>query len=702
VHVDILKSLTSVTVAALASLILLGCKERSSPSPSSPTPPVSPAPVDSKRLDSAEQDASNWLTHGRTYGEQRYSPLKSIDSVTVKDLRLAWYVDLPAGERGQASTPLVVDGVMYVTTSWSRALALDASTGKLLWSFDPKVPGDWAVNACCDVVNRGVAFWQGKVYLGTLDGRLLALDAADGKLLWQSTVIDRAERATITGAPRVINGRVYIGSAGGEFGVRGRLTAVDAASGTILWRFFTVPGNPGVTPENLHLPAAAKTWTGEWWRYGGGGTVWDAISYDPKLDLLYVGTGNAAPWSRQMRSPKGGDNLYTSSIVAMHAATGEYVWHYQTTPGDEWGYDAASQILLADITIDGRRRAVLMQASANGFFYVLDRTTGELISAAPFVPTTWASAIDLATGRPKENPSARYSATRKPFDARPGQFGAHSWQPLSYNPATGLVYIPVMENATRLTVAARVTESRFAERTGVEATDVEGFTPSSRLTAWDPVHQTEVWRATFEFPVLGGTLATAGNLVFVGTPKGAIGAYDASTGENLWSALTQAPVVGAPIAYSDGGKQYIALVVGSGGAQALRGGAPMAKSLPPSNVPRVLVYALSGRASLPPVAAVGSNLAGVDFFLPVEGSGERGESLYARFCSRCHGQVAIGTGPLPDLRRTPVLGQAQEWQRIVHSGLLASRGMPGYFPELSSSQVEEIRSYVSARSTAAQ
>src|SRR5882762_4769756 len=368
------------------------------------------ADVDGARIERAEQDPANWITYGRTYGEQRFSPLDRITAENAKQLGLAWYADMDT-DRGQEATPLVIDGVMYVSTAWSMVKAYDAASGKLLWSYDPQVPRRLGVNGCCDAVSRGVAAWNGKIFVATFDGRLVALDATSGKPVWSVLTVDPEKPYTITQAPRVIKGRVVIGNAGSEYGVRGYISAYDAETGKFAWRFYTVPGDPSKPFENQAMARAAKTWSGEWWKLGGGGTVWESLSYDPALNLIYFGVSNGVEWNHTVRSAGKGDNLFLSSIVAVNADTGEYVWHYQATPGEEWDYDAVQQLTLADLNIDGRLRHVLMQANKNGFFYVLDRQTGALVSAKSFVPVTWARGIDMRTGRPLENPQSRYSTT---------------------------------------------------------------------------------------------------------------------------------------------------------------------------------------------------------------------------------------------------------------------------------------------------
>ena len=381
----------------------------------------------------AQSASSDWAFHGFNRYDQRHSPLTQINSDNIGELALAWYVDLP-DQRGQEASPLIIDGVMYTTAAWSVVYALDAATGEVLWRFDPEVDRSWAVHACCDVVNRGVAWWDGTLVVGALDGRLIAIDAADGSQNWSVQTTDTNQPYTITGAPRVANGLAYIGNGGAEFGVRGYMSAYDIATGELRWRFHTVPGNPADGFESDAMAMAAETWAGEWWTLGGGGTVWDSMTYDPELNLLYIGTGNASPWDPSKRSDGTGDNLFLSSIVALNADTGEYVWHYQTTPGDAWDYTATQHIMLADLDIDGVRRRVLMQAPKNGFFYVIDRETGELISAEAIIPLTWANGVDIETGRPNITPEAKYWETGEPAFLTPGFLGAHNWHPMAFNP----------------------------------------------------------------------------------------------------------------------------------------------------------------------------------------------------------------------------------------------------------------------------
>jgi PQQ-dependent dehydrogenase (methanol/ethanol family) len=385
------------------------------------------------------------LSFGRTYEEQRFSPLTQVNKETVGQLGLAWYKDMNTN-RALEATPIVVDDTMFLSSTWSRVYAVDARTGETKWSYDPEVPGEWARKACCDVVNRGVAVYKGRVYVGTLDGRLVSLDAATGSVVWEvDTLIDRTRFYTITGAPRVANGKVFIGNGGAEFGVRGYVTAYDAESGEEVWRFFTVPGDPSLPFEHPEMELAAETWKGgSWWEFGGGGTVWNSIVYDPDFNNVYLGVGNGSPWTRVIRSPGGGDNLFLSSVVALDADTGAMKWYYQTTPGDNWDYTAVQDMALADMEVDGEMRKVLLQAPKNGFFYVLDREDGKLLRANPFATVTWASHVDLETGRPVENPDLDY--TQKEQWVLPGPLGAHNWQAMSVDEEAGVVYIPAQDN----------------------------------------------------------------------------------------------------------------------------------------------------------------------------------------------------------------------------------------------------------------
>jgi len=678
------------------------------PAPDSAGPPTpeqrarrAAAAVDDARLAGADAASDDWLTHGRTYGEQRYSPLAQIDADNVGQLGLAWWLDTRT-TRGLEATPLVADGILYTTGSWSVVFAVDVRTGSLLWSYDPQVPRAAGRNACCDVVNRGVALYEGRVYVGTLDGRLVALDAATGAVVWEVVTVDPTKPYTITGAPRVVKGKVVIGNGGAELGVRGYVSAYDAETGALAWRFFTVPGDPSLPFESPALERAAPTWNGEWWKMGGGGTVWDSLAYDPALDLLYVGTGNGSPWSRHARSPDGGDNLYVSSILALRPDTGELVWHYQTTPGDTWDFTSTQHMILADLVIGGRPRQVLMQAPKNGFFYVLDRRTGELISAEKFAEVTWAERVDLASGRPVETATARYQGSDL-IEVKPSPHGAHNWHPMSFNPRTGLVYIPVHEIPYFFKRDPNFRFTPGAWNLGIDWNVGERFPRelvSGHLLAWDPVAQKEVWRAQYTSPWNGGTLTTAGNLVFQGTAHGSFAAYRADDGKLLFEAPAGTGIVAAPITYRVDGEQYVTVMAGWGGAFALAAGDAAAAAGVTDNRGRILTWRLGGTAKLPVQEAVERQIAAIPGDLDAAAA-KRGLGLYTRWCSVCHGPGAESGGVLPDLRKSnPEILELANFTRIVRDGAFLPRGMPSFGEFLSPEDVAAIRQYVLSRRAA--
>ncbi len=622
--------------------------------------------VDAKALLSAADNRNEWLTHGRTYDEQRFSPLEQINTGNVKSLGLAWFADLDTA-RGQEATPLVIDGTVYITTAWSKVKAYDALTGRQRWEYDPKVPGEAGILTCCDVVNRGLAAWGRRLYLGTLDGRLIALDRDTGKLLWSKLTVDRSKPYAITGAPRVIDGRVIIGNGGAEMGVRGYVAAYDSNDGKELWRFYTVPDRRGANVAR-HLKRAEATWKGEWWTLGGGGTVWDSMAYDPKLDLLYVGVGNGSPWNQAYRSPGGGDNLYISSIIALKPRTGEYVWHYQTTPGDTWDFDATQHIILADLEIGGRVRRVLMQASKNGFFYVLERATGRLISAASYVAVNWAKGIDVQSGRPIENP-----------DARIPYIPEANWKPTAQGFNTGIDFAAAAMPADPKVRAGAMAATRGA------------------LIAWDPVAQQERWRVAFKGPWNGGVLATGGGLVFQGNAAREFVAYDAVSGAKLWSSSVQTGITAAPVTYSIKGEQYVAVLAGWGGIWALAPGILSEVAGPVRNVSRLLVFRLGARAQLPPESPVPRPPLDPPATTGTPEEIAEGAQQYARFCGGCHGDAAYGSTVLPDLRRSALIADSKAWASVVHEGARRNQGMVSFASVLNAKQIEAIRHYVIRR-----
>jgi alcohol dehydrogenase (cytochrome c)/quinohemoprotein ethanol dehydrogenase len=695
-------SLSIRTAFVLVTLALCACAAKDNATKTATA-------VNASRLAAADSEPGQWMSHGRTYDEQRFSPLKEITTENVKDLGLAWFADLDT-HRGQEATPIVVDGTMYISTAWSKVKAYRAATGDKLWEYDPQVPGGWAVNACCDVVNRGVAVWEDKVFVGTLDGRLVALEAPTGKVLWDVNTIDREKPYTITGAPRVVRGNVLIGNGGAELGVRGYVSAYDVATGKLNWRFYTVPGNPADEFENPILETAAKTWSGEWWTLGGGGTVWDSMAYDPELDLLYIGVGNGSPWNHTYRSQGKGDNLFLSSIVALKPEDGSYVWHYQSTPGESWDHTATQQIVLADLEIEGMKRRVVMQAPKNGFFYVLDAKTGALISAKNFTAVSWATGIDMKTGRPIENPEARYNQTKKFFHSLQNPNGAHTWHSMSYSPLTGLVYIPIHQSNFVYGNDAGYKPGKMTTNLGV---DFSGNAPANakaaeealasaqgRLIAWDPVAQKEVWRVDRAGPANGGALATAGGIVFQGTGTGEFTAIDAKTGQPLWSSPTQTGVLAAPVSYEIDGKQYVAILVGSGGSWGMIGGDANIKGNNLPNISRLLVYAIGGKETLPPAPVRPERKLSPPPATAPAKTVAAGAAAYGTHCGNCHGVAAFSLGILPDLRYSGALNSAEAWREIVVGGAREENGMASFAPVLNNDQAESIRAFVIAQANA--
>jgi len=646
----------------------------------------------------AAATAHNWAGHGFDDAETRFSTLRQISTDNVKQLGLAWSYDLQS-TRGVEATPIVMDGVMYVTAPWSIVHAIDVRTGKSLWTFDPQVPRKDGYKACCDVVNRGVALSNGKVYVGTVDARLIALNAATGHKVWeQDTATDRSRSFTITGAPRVYKGKVVIGNGGADYGVRGYLTAYDAETGKQAWRWFTVPGDPSKPFEDDSMAKASRTWdpAGKYWEAGGGGTVWNSMAFDPELNLLYIGTDNGAPWAQSKRSPSGGDNLYLCSIVALNVDTGQYAWHYQETPGDNWDFSSTQDLILADLAIDGKPRKVVLHAPKNGFFFVIDRATGQFISAKNFVDVNWASGYG-ADGRPLELPGVREKD--KPYDIVPGPFGGHNWHSMSWHPTLGLAYIPAQNVPVTLADdknwKSYPSNLPFQPMSGLgwnTAITVNAAPPTGkpfgRLIAWDPVQQKERWRVEYVAPWNGGTLATAGNLVFQGSADGRFIAYNATTGEKLWESPTGTGVVAAPVTYEVDGKQYVSVAVGWGGVFGLSTRATERKT--PGTV---YTFALDGRAKLPPFVdyQLGNLVAGVKY-KPEDVAA--GTGLYVSNCVFCHGVPGVDKGG-----NIPNLGymSAQvisELDKSVFNGPKTANGMPDFTGRLTRDDVEKIKAFI--------
>ena len=670
--------------------------------------------IDDERIIKAESEPENWLAHGRTYEEQRFSPLTKINKESVSDLGLAWYKDMGTN-RALEATPIVVDGIMFFTSTWSRVYAVEAKTGETLWSFDPEVPGEWARKACCDIVNRGVAVYQGKVFFASLDGRLFSLNAETGEKIWEvDTITDRTRAYTITGAPRVAKGKVYIGNGGAEYGVRGYVTAYDTETGEQVWRFFTVPGDPSLGFEDPAMEMAAKTWKGtNWWEFGGGGTVWNSIVYDPDFNNIYLGVGNGSPWTREIRSPGGGDNLFLASIVAVDADTGKYKWHYQTTPEDNWDYTAVQDMALADMEVDGEKKKVLLQAPKNGFFYVIDRSNGKVLRAHPFAAVTWATHVDLETGRPVENPEVDYSENGS--FVLPGPLGAHNWQAMSVDLDAGLVYIPAQENAFFYAIDENYKKTGIYKRNpgrwnmGIEMSslaqnvlsNLESMPePGGFLKAFDPLTGETKWSVPIPHYWNGGVLGTAGGLVFQGDALGIFSAYDKETGERLWEFNTYTSMLAPPISFEIDGEQYVSILTGSGGGD-LFGGEPLPPieiqaSLTYNNFGRLLVFKLGGQKELP-IPDVRDKTIPEQVLADASNDQIRnGESNYNQYCAVCHGFVVKSAGGLPDLRKMTT-GTHDLFNKIVLEGILGSNGMAGFADVLSEDDVDNIHHYVRAR-----
>lgn len=646
---------------------------------------------------------NDWPGFGRTGGEQHFSPLTEINSDNIAKLGLVWSMDLPA--QNSVSSPIAINGIIYTATGYSVVRAIDAVTGKLLWQFDSKAAEaagrklrqGWGI--------RGLAYGGGLLFVGTQDGRLLGINATDGALAWSARTLPSNNASFISGAPRYFDGKVIIGFGGGDVSsVRGYVTTYDAKTGKQLWRFHTVPGNPKDGFENEAMQMAARTWAGDWWKYGGGGTVWNAMTYDAGTNSIILGVGNGSPWNHKVRSAGKGDNLFLASVVALDADTGAYKWHYQVNPGESWDYNASMDMELADLSIDGKPRKVLMTAPKNGFFYVIDRTNGKLISAKPFVKVSWAKGIDLKTGRPTEDPNARYP-DGKTFTMWPGPVGAHTWLPMAFNPRAGLVYIPAIEMATSYNDVG-ITKANWVRAPGsaVDGAAIPNFVvkdagptnATSSLIAWDPIRQRAVWKVPTPGPWNGGVMTSAGNLVFQGRIDGQFNAYAADTGKRLWSFAAQAPVTAPPISYAVNGRQYVTVITGMGTS-----GGAFGALLPVSidyrtQERRILTFAVGGKAVLP--KSVISRVEPVDdpAFVPDGTQEARGMLTFARHCAVCHGVDVIAAGNAPDLRASPVPLDPQTFAAVVRDGGLVGNGMP-WFEEFDDSELGALRQYIRSR-----
>lgn len=645
----------------------------------------------------ADGTDGNWLLHGLNYSETRFSPLNQITESNINELGLDWSLDLGL-KRGIEATPIVKDGVMYLTGPWSIVFAVDLRTHKLVWKYDPKVPKSYGEKGCCDVVNRGVALYDNKIFVGTFDGRLIAIDSESGKKIWEVMTVDQTHPYTITGAPRVIKGKVIIGNGGAELGVRGYFTAYDANSGKEAWRFYTVPGDPSKPFENKAMEKAAKTWTGKWWEYGGGGTVWDSMAYDPELNLLYVGTGNGSPWDRNQRSPQGGDNLYLSSILAINPDTGELVWHYQTTPGDSWDFTATQHIILSDLEIKGKKRKVLMQAPKNGFFYVLDRTNGKLISAEKYTYVNWAKSIDLKTGRPIENKLARYDQAN--IDIAPNFNGGHNWQPMAFNSNLNLVYIPARETFSNYGQDLTWKYNKSGFGTGIGWNLATGSVKSrptikdtkarniGKLVAWDPIKQKEVWSVEQSNTWNSGLLTTDSNLVFQATADGRLTAYNGSNGKLVWEANLQNGILASPVTYMVDGVQYITVVTGWGGGYGMKN--KHTNYILPGTI---YTFKIGGKLALPSATPKNTQKLINPEWKVDKSKVAIGEELYYKFCATCHVVAETGGGVAPDLGYSPFVG-TETFEKVVLEGLLLQNGMPKFDTRLTKEEVRNLQHFI--------
>jgi quinohemoprotein ethanol dehydrogenase len=640
-------------------------------------------------------DGVDWPAFGRTFGEQHYTPLTQISDANVGNLGLVWSRDL--GSENSTTGPIEIDGKLYFCTGYSVIHAVDAETGNAVWTFDPKAPEVAGKNLRIGWGSHGIAWWKDKIYTGTQDGRLIAIDAKSGTPLWSVQTFDPASARFISGPPRAFDNKVVIGNSSDSGAARGYVTAYDAQTGKELWRFYTVPGNPAAGFENEAMARATRTWSGEYWKFGGGGMVWNAITYDAGSDTLYIGTGNAYPLLPRNRTEDKGDNLYTASIIALDAKSGAYKWHYQVNPRDAWDYDAVMDMELADLSIDGVVRKVLITAPKNGFMYIIDRTNGRIISAEPFAKVTWASRINIMTGRPVENPTARYRNGTS-VDIWPSSFGAHNWLPMAFSRRTHFVYVPVTELGMTMSDAGLDAKSwvppidRSADSTikmafgpGVDA----GY---GRLLAWDPARRRSVWSAPQPSFATGGVLATAGGLVFEGAVDGTFNAYNDMSGKHVWSFSQDTPIIAPPISYSVNGKQYITVLTGLSGSYGILG--PLLAKFhvdPRSQSRRVLTFALGGNGTVA-AGRLPAPFTQDPEFNPDQKSADAGAAIYSK-CLLCHSVSAAAAEVAPDLRRSAYLLSSEAFRRVVHDCALVANGMP-CFAELTNDQLTDLRQYL--------
>lgn len=647
----------------------------------------------------------DWPSYGGEPSEQHFSPLNQITADNAGQLKLTWHYDFDTN-RGQEGLPLVVDGIMYATSNWSRVFALEARTGRLLWTYDPGVPGSVAWQGCCDTVNRGVAYWNGMVYVGAFDGRLIALNAKTGEKVWvvdtipHDAMLGKARAYSVDGAPRIAHGNVIIGNGGAELGARGFVSAFDGMTGQLKWRFFTVPNAENkpdhAVSDKVLQDVAWSTWspTEAWHNAGGGGTVWDSLTYDPVTDLVYIGVGNGSPWNYKLRSDGRGDNLFLGSIVALKPDTGEYVWHFQETPRDQWDYTSTQTITTADLPIDGQVRHVILHAPKNGFFYIIDAYTGKFLSGQNYVFVNWASGLDPVTGRPQFNPDALYTLTGQEKKIYPGAWGAHNFPPMAYSPLTGLAYIPAQQIPETYHADLKWRWKKKGWNLGLDAVKPADLADMKGTTiAWDPILQKERFHIDHAGPWNGGLLVTGGNVLFQGLSDGTFHAYDARDGRNLYTFPAQNGIIAAPVTYSVNGVQYVAVEVGWGGAYPLYFGGEYKNLTTTGNRSRLLVFALEGHDTLPIRAPHDwSPIRPPSLF--DNAAATRGEAGYATYCVGCHGNNVMSGGVLPDLRWSGALADKTGFYNVVGRGALTAFGMDEFGSVLSDQEIEDIRQFI--------
>lgn len=705
-----MSTLLKAGLASVACAALMACSNaETSETHSSKTTGVTDA-----ALSAATSTPQDWLTYGGDYKEQRHSRLTGITKDNIARLGVAWTHDLSTG-RGVESTPIVHDGIMYLTGAWSILHALDAKTGEEIWTYDPEVSGQDAIKGCCDVVNRGVAIYDGKVYLGVFDGRLEALDAKTGELVWSKVTVDQSLPYTITMAPRIVKGKVIIGNSGGELGVRGYVSAYDANTGNMDWRFYTVP-NPekeadGAASDDIMESLVNDTWgdTGGWVTDGGGGTAWDSIVFDKANDQILVGVGNGSPWNAKVRDPEGkGDNLFLSSILALDADTGAYKWHFQTTPRDQWDFTATQSIILADLPLaeNGADRRVVMQAPKNGFFYVLDAATGEFISGNNFAPMNWATGLD-EKGRPIEAENARQT-DGEPIPIFPGPLGAHNWHPMAYSPKEQLAYIPAqmipqlyqdMQEDPDPDAYWNIGYNMAAGLpTEYPAGTLDFFRGMNQgwLVAWDPIEQEARWTVQHDGPWNGGILSLDTGIVLQGQREGTLAAYDAANGDKLWSTDVKAGALSGMSTYAIDGEQYMTITTGWGTAYALSASYGYKSPVPPQ-VGRVVTFKIGGSGTIPDAMAMAIEPTPKAESFGTTEQIQAGLENYSTNCLVCHGPFAVSAGVLPDLRWSYATADKNEWTDILVNGALADNGMVSFKEQLSPDAMESIRAYVMAQ-----